>query len=106
MKQNNSRPQSGDIQEIYGYLERLKIPALWIVVLMFVLVIIFYFLDINVKFDSVELNIILNTIFVVIPSLFIAYIAARSFLRSGNWAVMWMGAGTLSFGIAVLLSFL
>ncbi|MGZ7160939.1 MAG: hypothetical protein ACXVHR_10740, partial [Methanobacterium sp.] len=72
MKQNNSRPQSGDIQEIYGYLERLKIPALWIVVLMFVLVIIFYFLDINVKFDSVELNIILNTIFVVIPSLFIA----------------------------------
>ena len=42
----------------------------------------------------------------VIPSLFIAYIAARSFLRTGNWPVMLMGVGTLTLGLAVLLSYL
>jgi hypothetical protein len=105
MKDDKS-PQSETQQNYYDFPERLKTPALWIVVLMYVLVIIFYFLNINAKYDSTDLNIILNTIFVVIPSLVIAFIATRSFLRTGNWPVLWMGVGTLSFGLAVLLSFL
>jgi PAS domain S-box-containing protein len=99
-------PAESDSKKIYVFLERLKIPALLLVVLMYVLVIIFYFMDNNVKYNPNNLIFILNLIFVFIPSLFIAFIALRSFLRTGNWPVLCIGLGTLSFGVAALLSFL
>ncbi len=99
-------PAESDSTNIYVFLERFKIPALLLVVFMYVLVIIFYFMDINVKYNPTNLIFILNLIFVFIPSLFIAFIALRSFLRTGNWPVLCIGLGTLSFGIAALLSFL
>lgn len=101
-----SKLESDDSQETLGFIKRLKIPALIIVVLMYLLVVVFYFVGINAKYNSTNLILGLNIIFVVIPSLIIAFIAARSFLRTGNWAVMWMGMGTLSFGLAVFLSYL
>jgi PAS domain S-box-containing protein len=105
MNQDESLPQSYNQQETYGFLERLKTPALWLVILMYVLVVVFYLLGINAIYNSTQFILVLNIIFVVIPSLFIAFIAARSFLRTGNWPVLWMGVGTLSFGLAVLLSY-
>ncbi len=105
MDQSTSQIES-DSTKIYVFLERLKIPALLIVVFMYVLVIIFYFLNNNVKYNPTNLIFILNLIFVFIPSLFIAFIALRSFFRTGNWPVLCIGFGTLSFGIAALLSFL
>lgn len=90
--------------EGYGYLERLKRPALWLVVLLFVLAIVFYLLDIKASYDSTELTLFLNIVFVVLPSFLVAIIAARGFISTGVWPVLWMGIGTLSFGLAVLLS--
>ncbi|WP_198527451.1 PAS domain S-box protein [Candidatus Methanoperedens nitratireducens] len=79
-------------------------PALWLVILMFVLTIAFYLLDIKESYDSTSLTLALNIVFVMLPSFFIAVIAVRSFVRTGAWPVMWMGIGTLAFGLAVLLS--
>ena len=107
MNPDNSQLHSllNEHQDTYGFLERLKTPALWLIVMMYVLVIVFYLLGITVKYNSANLILALNIMFVVIPSFFIAFIAARGFLRTGSWPVMWMGIGTLSFGLAVFLSY-
>ena len=105
MDKNKSPYLKSEVHDAYGFLGRLKTPALWLVILMYILVMIFYFLNINIKFNPTNLTFILNIIFVFIPSLIIALIAARSFFSTGNWAVLGLGIGTLSFGLAAFLSF-
>ena len=92
MNPDNSQLHSllNEHQDTYGFLERLKTPALWLIVMMYVLVIVFYLLGITVKYNSANLILALNIMFVVIPSFFIAFIAARGFLRTGSWPVMWI----------------
>jgi PAS domain S-box-containing protein len=61
-------------------------------------------LDIEAKWDSSDLTLVLNVIFVIIPALVITFIAVRSFIRTGVWSVLWMGIGVLTFGLAAVLS--
>jgi PAS domain S-box-containing protein len=82
----------------------LKSLSLGLVVLVFVLTILFYVTDIQAKWDSSGLTLVLNIVFVVVPSFFIAFIAARSYVRTGVWSVLWMGIGTVTFGLAAILS--
>ena len=87
------------------FVESLKRPNLWLVILVVILTIAFYLLDIQASWDSSVLTLLLNIVFVVIPAFFIAVISSRGFLQSGSWQIMWLGVGTLTYGLAVLLSF-
>jgi hypothetical protein len=82
----------------------LKRLSLWLVVLIIILAIVFYLLEAKTTWDSSVLTLVLNIVFVVIPSFFIALIASWGFMHSGSWQVMWLGVGTLAYGLAVLLS--
>ena len=75
-----------------------------LVLLFVVLTIVFYLLDIQASWDSSILTLVLNIVFVIIPALVITFIAARSFMRTGVWPVLWMGIGVLTFGLAAVLS--
>lgn len=95
--------QSNAVREADS-LERLEGPALWVAAVVLVLSIAFYLLDFKAKWDSTGLTLLLNIAFVVAPSFFIALIAWRGFLSTGMWPVLWLGTGTLVFGLGVLLS--
>jgi PAS domain S-box-containing protein len=87
------------------FVESLKRPNLWLVILIVFLTIVFYLLDIQASWDSSVLIFLLNIVLVVIPAFFIAAISFWGFLQSGSWQIMWLGVGTLTYGLAVLLSF-
>jgi PAS domain S-box-containing protein len=87
----------------YGYLERLKRPALWLVVLVLALTVLFWMLDITAAFEPPYLTFSLNTMFIFAPSLLIALISLRGFARTGNWPILWLGVGTFTFGIGTIL---
>jgi PAS domain S-box-containing protein len=87
-----------------GFLKSQKPLGLGLVVLVVLLTVLFYALGISSRYDSADLTLGLNILFVVLPSFFIAFIASRSFTRTGVWPVLFMGIGTLTFGLAVLLS--
>ena len=93
-------------KENFAFIEKLKIPGLAIVIFIVFLTFLFYIMDIESSYDPANLIFILNIIFVGVPSIFIAFLAFRGFLRSGNWPVLWLGIGTLTFGISGLVSFL
>ena len=86
------------------YLELLKPFGSIVVILVIITSFLFYFLGIKSKYNPHDLLLVLNCIFVVAPSLIVGTIAARSFTRTGVWPTLWMGIGTLTFGLAVLLS--
>ena len=87
------------------FVESLKRPNWWLVILVIILTIAFYLLDIQASWDSSVLTLLLNIVFVVVPAFFIAVISSRGFLQSGSRQIMWLGVGTLTYGLAVLLSF-
>ena len=97
---------SKDNKEDFAFIEKLKIPGLAIVVLIVFLTILFYIMDIEASYEPENLIFFLNIIFVGIPSIIIAFVALRGFLKSGAWPVIWLGIGTLTFGLSGLVSFL
>jgi PAS domain S-box-containing protein len=104
---SGNRSESIKTQSNYrGYVTwtELNSPSLWIVVFVFILATLFYLLDVEASWDSSTLTLVLNILFVVIPVLFIAVIASWSFVRSGSWQVVWLGIGTLSYGLAVFMA--
>ena len=86
-----------------GVIERLKIPALIIVILTFVLIILAYFVNTKSMFEPKDLSFALYLIFIGIPSFIIALITSRGFLRTGSWPLLWLGIGALTFGITNIL---
>jgi hypothetical protein len=90
-------------QENLGFIAKLKIPALIIVILMLVLTLVFYILNFNGIYNPTDLLFSLNLIFIFIPALVIAYISSRAFLRSGNWPLLWLGVGALIYGFSKLI---
>lgn len=101
-----SRPSSLELNNslrTLEFIERLKIPALIIVILITVLTLMFFILRSNEFFDPENLLLIFYSIFIFLPSVVIAIVAGRGFLRSGSWPVLWPGIGTLSFGIAAII---
>jgi hypothetical protein len=86
------------------YLELLKPVGSIVVILVVIASFLFYFLGITSKYNPQDLFLVLNCIFVVVPSLIVGAMAARSFIRTGVWPTLWMGIGTFTFGLAVLLS--
>jgi len=88
----------------FAFIKKLKIPGLAIVILIVFLTFLFYFLDIGTSYDPENLSFILNLIFIGITSVIIAFVALRSFLKSGAWPVLWLGIGTLTFGLSTILS--
>ena len=76
--------ESEDNKKNFAFIEKLKIPGLAIVILIVFLTILFYIMDIETSYDPANLIFILNIIFVGRPSIFIAFVAFRGFLRSGT----------------------
>ena len=91
-------------KKLYGLMEHFKRPALSLVLLAVAAVIVLKSLGLNATFESPVLLLSLNSVFIGIPSVLIAVIAARGFLRSGSWAALWMGIGSLVFGLTMVLS--
>ncbi|MDO8578073.1 MAG: PAS domain S-box protein, partial [Dehalococcoidales bacterium] len=81
-----------------------KRPAVWLVGLILVATIAFLFLNIQASSDPPYLILSLNIIFVGIPLLVLSGMAASSFARTGVWPSIWIGAGSLAYGLAVILS--
>jgi PAS domain S-box-containing protein len=90
-----------------GFIERLKIPALIIVILTSVLTLLIYITNINIQYEPKYLNLVLYLIFLGISSFIIAYVTSRGFLRTGSWPLLWLGVGAITFGLAnIFASFL
>ena len=87
-----------------SFFERLKLPALIIVLLTVVFITLFYFVLTKITFEPKYLNLVLYLIFICIPAFFIAFITSRGFVRIGAWPLLWLGIGALTFGIANALS--
>lgn len=95
---NQDKPISQ--KDNYGFLERSKLPGLLLIIILFILTALFLFLNINTRYDPPYLLLFLNVTFISIHSFIIGL---RGFLRTGTWAVLWLGIGALTFGIATLL---
>ena len=91
-------------RETLVFVERLKIPALIIFISTIILTIILFYMNIKVGYEPPNLIFFLLLIFIGIPSFIIAIISIRGFLLSGVWAVLWLGIGALTFGIATIIS--
>jgi hypothetical protein len=87
-----------------GFAGRIMRVAPWLVVAVVAATIVLAFLNIQRSSDPPYLILVLSIIFVGIPCLMLAAIAARSFARTGAWGVLWFGGGTLAFGLAVIIS--
>jgi PAS domain S-box-containing protein len=85
-------------------LDSTKGPAFALVVLALLATLILWPLNISARWDPAPVNLILQIVFIGIASFFISAMAIRSFLRTGEWPVLWLGAGSLTFGVAVPLS--
>ncbi len=92
-------PGSGEPSAV---IERLERPALWLLILVIAATAALRLLNLEDTFDPPFLMFSLNILFLGIPGFFIAVIAARSFLYTGTWAVLWLGIGALSFALATL----
>ena len=95
---------TSDGKKINSLFERLKISALIIVILTLFLLTLFYFVPTKITYEPLDLSLVLYMIFICIPAFFIAFITSRGFLRTGAWPLLWLGIGTLTFGIANTLS--
>ncbi len=85
------------------HFRRLRRPALCLVILVAAAMGALGLLNPALVFDPPYLILFLNMVSIGLPSLFIAVIASRGFLRTGAWPALWLGAGTLSFGTAMLM---
>ncbi len=84
------------------YPKRLKTPALLLLGFFAVGSIILALLNLPTTFVSPILYFCLNLFFITVPSFIVVIIAARSFLMTGSWPVLWLGGGTIAFGLAGL----
>jgi cell division protein FtsW (lipid II flippase) len=103
-KTNNTPGISEKLDSIISRLDRFRRQAFWLVVIVFAATIVLGVINLNASSDPPYLILTLNILFVGVPCLFFAGIAANSFVRTGVWPAIWLGAGSLAFGLAVLLS--
>ena len=82
------------------YIERLNPFPLLILVLSIIILIFVIFLNSNVIYGNPLLVLILFTFLITIPSILISIITVRSFQRNGSWPVLWLGIGTVIFGLS------
>ncbi|MGZ7117945.1 MAG: PAS domain-containing protein, partial [Methanobacterium sp.] len=93
-------------KETLGFIERLKIPALGIIISIAILIVIFYILNIKVVYEPKNLIFILSLLFIGIPSVITAIIFAIGFQNSGKWPILWFGIGTLVYGLGQAIGYL
>jgi PAS domain S-box-containing protein len=84
-------------------LERLKRPALIMVLLILASLIAFNLVVIPVTFEPPYLTLFLNILFNGIPAFVIAFLSIRGFLRSGAWPALWFSLGTVFYGLSSVL---
>jgi PAS domain S-box-containing protein len=84
-------------------LQRLKAPAFWLVICILAAMAVLSFLNLDATWEPPYLNLVLQLPLVIGTSLLIAVLGLRSFLRSGSWPVLWLGVGSLIFGVATAL---
>lgn len=104
MESSDSRMQHAALsggEKRYGFIGRLKRPAVYGVALVFTAAVVLSFLNITASSDPQYLVFSLDSIFVGIPLLFLSVIAARGFSRTGSWPTVWIGAGSLALGLVV-----
>ncbi len=87
-----------------NFLEKLKAPALGLVIILIVLTVVLNLLDIQASFDGPYLLLGLFIFFVGIPGILVSWMAGRAFLKNGIWAALWMGIGTLTFALTNMFS--
>jgi PAS domain S-box-containing protein len=80
-------------------LERLRHPALWLLILIVAATIAFSQLDIQASSEPPYLTFALNILLIGVPACFIVVLSARSFLHTGTWPVLWLGAGVITFAL-------
>ncbi|MGZ7134461.1 MAG: PAS domain S-box protein [Methanobacterium sp.] len=93
-------------KETLGFIERLKIPALGIIISIAILIVIFYILNIKAVYEPKNLIFILSLLFIGIPSVITAIIFAIGFQNSGKWPILWFGIGTLVYGLGQAIGYL
>ena len=91
-------------QKPYRYIKRLMTPAIYLVLLILALTIVFSFVNTQASFEPTYLALALNVLFVFIPSIVIAVLTIRSFKLTGTWATLLLGSGALTFGIGTVIS--
>ena len=84
-------------------LERMKRPAMALVLVMLAIMIVMWRLDIQSHFEPPYVFLFLNIIFIGIACLTTALLAGRSFIRTGSWPVLFVGGGALTFGLNQLI---
>lgn len=90
-------------EKTYRYLEHLMLPAFFLFLIVLALTIFFDIVNIQASFEPPYLTLALNTLFIFIPSLFIAILTIHSFKQTGAWAVLWLGIGSLTFGSGTVI---
>lgn len=85
-------------------MERLKPFGFWLVPLALTATIVLWALDLRSSFDPPYLSLVLNILFIGTSSSFVGTVAAISFVRTGTWSVIWLGIGSLVFGIANIVA--
>ena len=85
-------------------LQRLKWPALCLVLLLLVAIVILSLLNLKGSYESPYLVLALYTVFIGVPCFFVTLFAAKGFVRTGVWPVIWLGGATMAYGLANLMS--
>ncbi len=75
-----------------------------LIILALLSIILLWFFDIRIIPESPILFFLLIIIFIGLASIMTAGFAAKSFIKTGNWAVIWIGMGALILGIGTGLS--
>ncbi len=85
------------------YPKRLKTPALLLLGFFAAASVILALFNPGAVFVSPILYFCLNLVFISVPSMVVVIMSARSFLMTGSWPVLWLGGGTIAFGLAGLI---
>jgi len=90
--------------KLNGVIDYLRLPGFVLLILVLVLSLLLHWFNIGTTIDPPFLYFFLNCLFIGIPVSVVMVIALRGFLHSGVWPVLWLGLGTITFGIGKILS--
>jgi PAS domain S-box-containing protein len=96
-----SIPRESNISAVAA---RLRGPALALALLALGATLLLWLLPVDARRESHIGNLLGTLVFITAAAISIAVLCIRSFLRTGAWPVLWLGAGSLAFGLSVPLS--
>jgi PAS domain S-box-containing protein len=105
-KGGNDKTKAGLVRGLKDGSEALRaIWFVWVPVLLYIFaIIVFYWLNTSVTYQSQHLLLALNVLFTISVSFLILYLATISYLKTGAYSLLFLGCGTLFFALANLFS--